>query len=143
MNFRLKIRPTVAWIGVAACIANAGALAQDNANTTLELRSIALKNGESVELHNFWYIANCKSILVGAPQIEILEGPPEITLSVKEGQVVPRSRGCTKPVPGGTVIATAKDIKETKISRLIYRIKYQTKDGDRQTARTYSVGLVP
>jgi len=81
--------------------------------------------------------------MVGTPQIEILEGPPEITLSIKEGRVVPRSRGCTNPVPGGTLIATAKDVKETKVSRLIYRIKYQTKDGDRQTANAYYVGLVP
>lgn len=118
-------------------------MSQESAIPAPEPRRIALKSGESLELGTVWYIANCKSIMVGIPQVEILEGPPEISLFIKEGMVVPRDRGCTAKVPGGTLIATAAQIKETKITRLIYRLKYKTKDGDRQTANAYYVGLVP
>ena len=110
---------------------------------TPEPARITLKNGESLELASVSYIANCKSIMIGLPQIEILEGPPEVTLAIKEGKVVPRNRDCTNKVAGGTLVATAKDIKDAKISRLIYRVKYRTLDGDRQSAGFYFVGLVP
>ena len=108
-----------------------------------DLRRIALKSGESLELGMVYYISNCRSIMVGKPVVEILEGPPEVTLTIKEGDVRPRRQGCSGKVPGGTLIATAAEVKETKIARLIYRVKYKTKDGDRQVADAYYVGLVP
>jgi hypothetical protein len=46
-------------------------------------------------------------------------------------------------VPGGTVVATAKDVTEPKQGKLTYRIKYKTKDGDRQTGHIYNVSLFP
>src|SRR5215216_3895994 len=68
---------------------------------------LVIKNGETVELHLVFYIASCRSIMVGLPQVEMIEGPPEVTLSIKEGEVVPRERNCAKPVAGGTLMATA------------------------------------
>ena len=75
--------------------------------------------------------------------IEVLEGPAEVKLSIKEGDIIPRNFNCAKPVPGGTLIATAKDIAESKAAKLTYRLKYKTKDGERQTARSYDVSLFP
>jgi hypothetical protein len=116
--------------------------AQGSANPS-DLRRLALKSGENVELGTVYYVANCRSIMIGKPEVEVLEGPPEVKLIIKEGDVVPRRAGCSGKVPGGTLVLAVSEIKETKIARLIYRVKYQTKDGDRQAANAYYLGLVP
>jgi hypothetical protein len=105
--------------------------------------TIALKSGESTEIGSVWWVAHCRSIMVGVPEVEILEGPPGLTLSLKEAMVVPRRLNCTNEVPGAILVATAKDVMEPVQGRLIYRIKYKTKDGDRQRANTYNVSLFP
>jgi hypothetical protein len=104
---------------------------------------IALKSGETTELSLLYYISNCASIMVGNPEIEVLDGPPEITLSFKPGMVLPRAQKCAKPVRGGTLVVTAKEIDEPKEATLTYRIKYKTKDGDRQRSGVYNVSLFP
>jgi hypothetical protein len=104
---------------------------------------IALKSGESTELGLVYYVSNCASIMVGDPEIEVLEGPPELTLSIKPGMVLPRTQKCAKPVRGGTIIMKAKDIDEPKQATLTYRVKYKTKDGDRQRSVVYNVSLFP
>ena len=106
-------------------------------------QSIALKNGESAEITSVWYVANCRSIMIGLPEVEILEGPPGLMLSVKEAMVLPRRLNCAKEVPGGILVATAKDVTEPVQGKLVYRVKYKTKDGDRQVANTYNVSLFP
>jgi hypothetical protein len=105
--------------------------------------SIALKSGESTEIGSLWWVAHCQSIMVGLPEVEILEGPPGLTLSVKEAMVIPRRLNCTNEIPGAILVATAKGVTEPVQGRLIYRIKYKTKDGDRQRASTYNVSLFP
>jgi hypothetical protein len=104
---------------------------------------IALKSGESAELGLVYWITNCASIMVGNPEVEVLEGPPELTVSFKPGMVVPRAQKCAKPVRGGTIIVTAKDIAEPKQTTLTYRVKYKTKEGDRQRSVVYNVSLFP
>jgi hypothetical protein len=138
------------------CTAHTGTLAQTEPNQPTvntpaaqgsavppDLRRVALKSGESVELGTVYYVMNCRSVVVGKPEVEILEGPPEVKLIIKEGDVVPRALGCSGKVRGGTLIAIASEVKETKIARLIYRVKYKTTDGDRQVANAYYVGLLP
>jgi hypothetical protein len=104
---------------------------------------IALKSGESAELGLVYFIANCASIVVGTPEVEVLEGPQELTLEIKKGNVIPRAQNCAKPVPGGTIVVTAKEVTERKDAKLVYRVKYKTKDGDRQRGGTYTVSLFP
>ena len=118
----------------ASTLASAQAHAQQN---------IAMKNGESLELGNVWWVINCRSIMVGLPEVEILEGPPGLTLSIKEAMVLPRRLNCARQVPGGILVATAKDVTDPVQGRLVYRIKYKTKDGDRQLSSTYGVSLFP
>jgi len=112
---------------------------------TQELRaaSVALKSGETVELGPVYWVARCRSIMVGTPEVEILQAPEEISLTFKEGLVLPRQTTCANQVPGGTLLISAKEVKEQKQGKLIYRIKYKTKDGDRQRAATYDVLLFP
>jgi hypothetical protein len=106
-------------------------------------QSIALRNGESTELGTVWWVANCETIMVGMPDVEIMEGPPELSLSIKEAMVVPRRVRCTNRVPGGILMATAKDVTHRVQGKLVYRIKYKTKDGDRELSNTYDVSLYP
>ena len=121
---------------VAAMI-GAGAQAQS------ELPRLVAKNGESVELHSVFFVASCRSIMIGLPEVEVVEGPPEVTLSIKEEPVLPRRLNCANKVPGGTLSLNAKGITESKEAKLVYRLKYKTKDGDRQTSRTYVISLFP
>jgi len=81
--------------------------------------------------------------MVADPEVEVLEGPEELTLEIKKGNVIPRSLNCAKPVLGGTLIATAKEVKERKDAKLTYRVKYKTKEGDRQGSGVYNVSLFP
>jgi hypothetical protein len=116
----------------------AGALGQAYAQNR-----IALKSSESVELGPTYWVANCRSIMIGLPEVEVLEGPEEITLTVKEAKVLPRRQNCADRVPGGIVVATAKEIAEPKEARLTYRLKFKTKDGNRQASHAYRVSLFP
>jgi hypothetical protein len=106
-------------------------------------QAIALRSGESLEIGNVWWVAHCRSIMVGLPEVEVLEGPPGLTLTIREASVVPRLQDCTDKVPGAVLVATAKDISEPVQGKLVYRIKYKTKDGIRQRASTYEVSLFP
>src|SRR5215813_14259127 len=123
--------------GIATFVGTGGADAQE------ELPQISLKSGETVELRNVSFTRNCRSILKETPVIEVLEGPEELTLTIKPATVVLRSDNCSNSVAGGIVVATAKDVKAPKESRLTYRVKYKTLEGDRQTARVYLVSLFP
>jgi hypothetical protein len=122
-------------IGVAIFLSGAAAHAQQ--------RVVALKNGESTDLGPVYFIAQCRSILVGHPEIEVLEGLPELTLSIREEMVLPRAHNCANKVPGGTLVLTAKDVTEHKEARITYRVKYKTKDGDRQRSVILNVSLFP
>lgn len=123
---------------IAILINPVGARAQQDAPR------IALKSGESVELRQYSFVqGNCESVMVGTPGLDVLEGPEEVSVALKEEPAVRRDRGCSKPVTGGKVIATAKDVKEPKEVRLTIRLNYKTKDGPRQSANVYLISLFP
>jgi len=130
MRSALKLLLLISCIGLAGTWAHAQ-------------QAIALKSGESAELGSVWWVVNCRSIMLGLPEVEILEGPPGLTLSIRESMVLPRRLNCAAQVPGGILVATAKDVADPVQGKLTYRIKYKTKDGDRQTSNTYNVSLFP
>ena len=125
--------------GIAAL---AGAVAQ--AQTITGTPSVALKNGESFELADaYWISSTCKSMLVSTPEVEILDGPPGITVAVREAMVTPRFWNCAKPIKGGKVIITAKEIEEPSYTTLTVRFKLKTKEGERQYSQVYNISLFP
>jgi hypothetical protein len=128
-------------IGSVLCAILCGILAASAG--AQELKRIALKSGESTELRNYFWIVNCVPIMIGQPKLDVLEGPEEVVVTLKEGPVLPRGRGCPKPVPGGAVIVTAKEIPEHKEARLTIRLQFNTKQGDRQDSNTYLLTLFP
>src|SRR5262249_56259031 len=104
-------------VGAGTFVGMAGVHAQED-----EPSRISLKSGETVELRSVYFIRNCRSILTENPIIEVLEGPEELTLTIKPGTVIPRSKNCSNPVAGGTVVARASEVKAPKESRLTYRV---------------------
>jgi hypothetical protein len=122
-------------LGLAAFVATEGAHAQQAP------RRIALKSGESTELRNYYLVQNCRSIMIDSPVLDVLEGPEELTVTLKPGMKVPQK--CTKPVPGGTVVATAKEVRAPKEAKLTVRLKFKTKLGERQSSNVYIVSLFP
>jgi hypothetical protein len=125
------------YVVIVILVGAVGARAQQNP------QRIALKSGESVELRDYSFIANCRSIMVGTPVLDVLEGPEELFLALREGTVMRRDRGCSTPVPGGKVVATAKDVKEPKEAKLTIRLNYNTREGERQSSSVYIVSLFP
>jgi hypothetical protein len=107
------------------------------------LSAIALKSGESVEVLDLWSVANCRSTLTATPTAEVMEGPSEIAVSVKEAMVVPRERECNKPVKGAKLVLSAKEIDEYSNSKLTVRVTFKTKDGDTQRSYSLNATLFP
>lgn len=107
-------------------------------------RTVALKSGETVDLDNVFFVVNCRSLLAGPMSVEILEGPPEITASIREQNIVPHSANCAKPVKGGVVLLTAaKDVKKRIQTKVVLRVKYPTPDGEKQKGFDLDTIVVP
>lgn len=124
-------------LNMADAAKSAKAYAQDKP------RRVALKAGENVELMTVYWVLNCRSVMIGIPEVEILDGPKQMALTIKEAMVLPRRQGCANRVPGGILMATARDVNEPIEGKLTYRLKYKTKDGDRPRAYVYLVSLFP
>ncbi len=128
------------WIAI---ILQFGALFAFASAPTYAEDRIALKNGESVDIGPIYWVSHCKSLLLEAPKVEVLDGPPQLVLTIREETVIPRRYNCPNKVAGGTLVATAKGVTAPIQSQVTYRIEYKTKDGDRQTSHLYSVSLFP
>jgi hypothetical protein len=108
------------------------------------VRDIALKNGESTEFGDVYFIGTaCKSLLKATPQVEILDGPPGVTAAINAAQVVPRGWGCANPVAGGKLVITANDVQDYSYTRMVLRINYKTSIGDRQNTQNINITLFP
>lgn len=105
--------------------------------------TIALKSGEALELGNVYYVINCKSQLKATPEAEMIEGPPQVSVAIKEGMVLPRWQRCAKKVPGGTIVITAKEIEDPSLTSITVRVIYKTKDGERKSSHVYNLQLLP
>jgi hypothetical protein len=123
----------------AGVIAGSGALGQ----YVRGQQTIALRSGESTELTKLYYVENCTSMLKSIPEAEIIDGPPAVTVSVREDMVLPRAQGCAKPVKGGTLVMSAKDIEDPSYTPVTVRITYKTRDGDRKLSLVINLSLVP
>lgn len=137
MNF--KLIACVTAIGLGSVLAD-DALAQSMMRNTA---SYALKSGESVEVTDLYWVSNCQSQLKSAPEVTVLDGPPGVTASVSEAMVTPRAQQCAKPVKGAKLKLTADKIEDQSNSQMTLRIKYATKDGEREQSLTFNLTLFP
>jgi len=110
----------------------------------ISVSNIALKSGETMEFGNVYLIStDCRSLLTSTPEIEIMEGPPGVSVAIKQAMVVPRAWGCARPVSGGKMFIAAKDVEDYSNSSMVLRIKYKTRDGDRLRSQRINVTLFP
>jgi len=130
-------------VGLAVATFLVCAMLGNAAQAQTAARRLALKDGESIELYPVYWVISCRSALIGMPEVEILEGPPQISMSIRKEKVLPRRQGCAATVPGGTLLLSAKGVTEKVEARVTYRVKYKTRAGDRQTGGTYIVSLFP
>ncbi len=105
--------------------------------------SYALKSGESVDINDLYWVANCKSLLTAPPEVTIMDGPPGVSAEVKEAMVVPRVQQCAKPVKGGILTLKADNIEDESNTVVTLRIRYKTKDGVRDKSMSFNLALFP
>ena len=120
---------------IAACLS-----AQAQQNLT---QRIAAKSGETIELFNVFAQVNCRSILLATPEVEVLEGPAELTLTVKEQMVPVPKFDCPNKLKGGTIMAVIGKIDHPIEGKLTFRVKYKTKAVNNQVAHTFYYSLFP
>jgi hypothetical protein len=108
------------------------------------VQEIALKNGESTEFGDVFFInTNCKSLLKSTPEVEILDGPPGVTAAISSAKVVPRSFGCANPISGGKLVITAKDVQDYSYTRMVLRVRFKTVNGGRERSANINIALFP
>jgi hypothetical protein len=73
----------------------------------------------------------------------VLDGPPGVTTSVIEAMILPRFQQCPKPVKGAKLKLSVDKIEDQSYSMVTLRIRYKTKDGDRDKSLTFSLALFP
>jgi hypothetical protein len=98
----------------------------------------SIRGGETLQLRELgWITSECVSIFGALEGIDILDGPPEVTLKFEPGQVnfiTTAGKVCPKPVPGGKILITAsKDIADQKEADLTFRVRVKTKRGNEST----------
>ena len=76
------MRMGFAAVVAASVLVGAGLGSHGAANAQDTLPRISVKNGESVDLGTVYYVSNCRSIMIGLPDIEMLEGPKSVTISL-------------------------------------------------------------
>jgi hypothetical protein len=139
----LRLKPILALASFTlACLLSNGIV---NAQTIqVASRDIVLKNGESTEFADLWLVSrDCKSLIMGTPEVEVMEGPPGIVVEVRPATVVPRVVSCANPIAGAKLFITAKSVEEYSRSTMVLRVNYKTRSGDRQYAAHVRVTLFP
>jgi hypothetical protein len=123
-----------------AAFVSSGAEAQTIAHDV----DLSLKNGETLMLMDSYMISrDCKSLLKAPPQVEIMEGPPGVTVNLKEDMVTPYGHNCARPIKGGKVTISANDVEAYSHTTLVLRYKYVTFSGDRFYSHRYRLTLYP
>lgn len=141
MRLRLRSILALGSFALASFLANGIANSQ---TIHVPVRNIVLKNGETTEFADIWMISrDCKSLMSGTPQVEVMEGPPGVTVEIRPAQVVPRQLSCANPIAGGKLFIAAKGVEEYSRSTMVLRVTYKTRSGDRQKAEHISVTLYP
>jgi hypothetical protein len=99
----------------------------------------SIRGGETLLLRAMgWITAECVSTFVSLEGIDVLDGPPEVSLKFEPGQVnltTTAGKICPKPLPGGNIMITAsKDITDQKEVNLTLRVRVKTKQTSGATA---------
>ncbi len=105
--------------------------------------TLALKNGETLELGPLYWVSHCRSVLTSIPEAVILDGPPGVTVSVKDAMVTPRRQNCPNKIAGGMLSVAAKDIQDPGTTQMTIRVTYKTRDGERKFSHLFNIEVLP
>jgi hypothetical protein len=141
MRKAVKVSVVVCLVGMSFWLTAASAHAQFR--NLIGANTVAIKNGETLELGEIYWVSHCRSLLKETPTVEVLEGPPQVSATIKEAMVLPRGQSCAKKVNGGMLTLSAKDVDDPSFTRLTLRILYKTRDGDRKYSHIVNLQLVP
>ena len=123
-------------LGIAAFGVVAPASAQND--------TVAVRSGERADVRTvYWVDASCSSRLVRFRGIDVLQGVPGVTLSIREEKVFASRWHCPEKVPGGTVVLSASEVASKASGTLEFRVLYDTQDGPRQSYHKIDVVLYP
>jgi hypothetical protein len=128
---------------VIALFASAGVGRAQDAPT---IPLFSIKSGETLLLRTVTSItANCEPLFVSFDSIDVIEGPPELSFKFEPGNVktYTTSHVCPDAVPGGKVMVTANGVDERKEAMLVFRVRYQTKNGPWQQTGRYRIFMFP
>lgn len=125
------------------CIGLAAATQASAQSWQMNSSSYALKEGETQELMDLYWVVNCRSQLTAPPEVMVLDGPPGVTASVSEAMVTPRLQQCAKAVKGGKLMLKADKVEDQSNTMMTIRLRYPTKDGVRERSLTFSLALFP
>jgi hypothetical protein len=131
------------WATILLTLALTSIPGADPAIAQADVKKLTVKNGESVELGAVVWTVNCQSTMVGLPEVEVLEGPPGIALTIREERVLSVRNNCPAKFPGGTLMLAVTGVTQPIEAKLTYRLKYKTLDGPRQRANTFILSLQP
>src|SRR3954447_6596220 len=93
-------------------------------------RTITVKNGESVEIARLYSVLDCKVNAKMPPKVELLVGPPQLSILVKEAKVMPTLTPlCKNEVDGAIVYLIANEVKEVSTETVVVRWQYAIKYG--------------
>jgi len=105
--------------------------------------AVGVRSGESIDLNAVYWISNCQSLLKRFRGVEILQGLPGLTLTIREEPVYARRQNCRDKVRGGTVVLTATGVDAKESGTLEYRVLYDTEDGPRESLHTRKIVVYP
>jgi hypothetical protein len=112
----------------------------------------SIKNGETLPLRFFTAVTNdCVLTYDGFEGVDVLDGPPEVSVSTKDssGAVNIQNTGkvCPNPFPGVTISISVKDLSEAKEAPLVIRVRFRYKQAyaikSWQTTYRYHLMMYP
>jgi hypothetical protein len=107
----------------------------------------SIRGGETLLLRVFTTLTSeCVGTFQEFNSLDILDGPPEVTLKFEPAKVHVSTVGgkvCSKALNGGNVMITAKDVTEEKEANLTFRIRYKTQNTIATATSRYHLMLFP
>jgi hypothetical protein len=133
----MGIRDIIWGIGLVLPLLAGGtpSLAQDG--------TLKAKSGEVIDLRPVFRQVNCRGTLLATPEVEVLQGPQELALSVRDEMVEVPEASCPRKIKGAMVVATVGQVSQPLEGRLVFRVKYKGKYRNTQTGHAYDFSLSP
>jgi hypothetical protein len=106
----------------------------------------SIKDGETLLLRNLGVVTSCRSMLQHFDGIDILVGPPEVTLKFEPAKVnvsTLAGKVCETPVSGGNLMISAKGVTDQRDADLVLRFRYTSQNTPHTATARYHLLMFP